>query len=98
MIDEHEDKTKIITRLDFLTEDHFYVGYICKSLDGEILKWQKRYYGIRDHKKYKRCQKCGSIIETTSKYDYSSKYCCSCKKQVIREQTKNRVKKFRNNM
>ena len=40
-IGEYEDKTKIVTMLNFLTEDNFYVGYICKSLEGEILKWQK---------------------------------------------------------
>lgn len=80
LIDEYEDKSKIISRLDFLTEDHFYVGYICKSLEGEILKWQKQYYRVRDHKRYTRCKKCGSIIEKKSMYDYSSKYCEKCKK------------------
>lgn len=77
-IDEYEDKSKIITRLDFLTEDHFYVGYICRSLDGEILKWQKKYYGIRDHKKYKRCKQCGSIIEKTGN---KRLYCDECAKE-----------------
>ena len=52
LIGEYEDKTKIITIFNFLTEDNFYVGYICRSLEGEILKWQKKYYNIRDHKKY----------------------------------------------
>lgn len=41
LIGEYEDTTKIITMLNFLTEDNFYVGYICKCLEGEILKWQK---------------------------------------------------------
>lgn len=86
LIEEYEDKSKIITRLDFLTEDHFYVGYICKSLEGEILKWQKRYYGIRDHKKYKRCKQCGFIIERTGN---KRLYCNECAKKRELESKRN---------
>lgn len=86
LIDEYEDKSKIITRLDFLTEDHFYVGYICKSLEGEFLKWQKKYYGIRDHKKYKRCKQCGAIIEKTGNRRL---YCDECAKERELESKRN---------
>lgn len=78
LIGEYEDKTKIVTILNFLTEDNFYVGYICKSLEGEILKWQKKYYGVRDHKKYSRCERCGSIIEKTGN---RRMYCEQCAKE-----------------
>lgn len=66
LISDYEDKT-VVSRLDFLTEDHFYVSYICRSLDGEIKKWQKRYYGLPKNSRrgYKRCKQCGSIIERT---------------------------------
>lgn len=93
LIGEYEDKTKINTRLDFLTEDHFYVGYICKSLCGEILKWQKKYYNVRDHKKYSRCKQCGSIIEKTNNRIL---YCKKCYKEINQKDAKNRMKKYRN--
>lgn len=93
LIGEYEDKTKIITMLNFLTEDNFYVGYICKSLEGEILKWQKQYYNIRDHKKYCRCKQCGSIIEKTNNRIL---YCKQCYKEINQKDAKNRMKKYRN--
>lgn len=86
LIDEYEDKSKIVTRLDFITEDHFYVGYICKSLEGEFLKWQKKYYGIRDHKKYIRCKICGSMIEKTGN---KRLYCNECAKRQELESKRN---------
>lgn len=92
LIGEYEDKTRISTRLDFLTEDHFYVGYICKSLEGEILKWQKKYYGIRDHKKYSRCKQCGSIIEKTGN---KRMYCYKCAKEKERERKRKIAYKYR---
>lgn len=93
LIGEYEDKTKINTMLDFLTEDHFYVGYICKSLEGEILKWQKKYYGIRDHKKYSRCKQCGSIIEKTGN---KRMYCDKCAEISKMESNRKANKKYKN--
>lgn len=82
LIEEYEDKTKINTRIDFLTEDHFYVGYVCKRLEGNIKDYQKKYYGLKysSRKGYRRCKQCGSIIGKTSNHDYTSKYCNKCKK------------------
>ena len=80
--------------LNFLTEDNFYVGYICKSLEGEILKWQKKYYGIRDHKKYSRCKQCGSIIE---KSNNRILYCKKCGKEINRVKTQKRMQNIRKN-
>ena len=34
-----------------MTEDHFYVGYINKTLEGELMKYQKRYYGLPQNSK-----------------------------------------------
>lgn len=93
LIGEYEDKTKIVTMLNFLTEDNFYVGYICKSLEGEILKWQKKYYGIRDHKKYSRCKQCGSMIEKTGN---KRLYCDKCSIQITKNNWKKASKKYRN--
>lgn len=86
LIGEYEDKSKIVTRLDFLTEDNFYVGYICKTLEGEILKWQKQYYKVRDHKKYIRCKQCSSIIEKTGN---KRLYCAKCAKEKELESKRN---------
>lgn len=93
LIGEYEDKTKIVSRLDFLTEDNFYVGYICKSLKGEILKWQKKYYNIRDHKKYSRCKQCGSMIEKTGN---KRLYCDKCAEISRKVSNKKADKKYKN--
>ena len=76
LIEEYEDKKSISSRLDYITEDHFYVGYINKYIENEIRQYQKRYYGIRQHKKYKRCKQCGSLIENDAK---NRQYCKKCK-------------------
>lgn len=93
LIEDYEDTSGILSRLDFLTEDHFYVGYINRCLEGEIRKWQKQYYGIRDHKKYKRCKSCGILIEHTSN---RIMYCRECGITINRENTRLRMKKQRN--
>lgn len=97
LINDYEDKSSI-SRLDFLTEDHFYIRYICRSLDGEIRKWQKRYYGLPQNSKkgYKRCKQCGKLIEKRNKHDYSTKYCDKCKQTVTKENWKKASKKYRN--
>lgn len=92
LMGEYEDKTKIITIFNFLTEDNFYVGYICRSLEGEILKWQKKYYNIRDHKKYSRCKQCGSMIEKTGN---KRLYCDKCAKAKERERKRKIAYKYR---
>ena len=82
----------IITIFNFLTEDNLYVGYICRSLEGEILKWQKKYYNIRDHKKYSRCKQCGSMIEKTGN---KRLYCDKCAKAKERERKRKIAYKYR---
>ena len=64
---------------NFSTEDNFYIKYICKSLEGEMLKWQKEYYNVRDHKKYKRCKECGDLIE--NKHN-RLQYCSDCRRKM----------------
>lgn len=87
LISEYEDKSKIASRLDFITEDHFYVGYICRCLDGEIRKWQKKYYHLPQSspKGYMRCSQCGKLMVRKSRHDFSSKYCEECKRQKRKE-------------
>ncbi len=77
LIEEYENQLRLTTSLDFLTEDHFYVGYICRYLDREILQFQKKYYGVRQHRSYSRCRQCGGMIEKTGN---RRMYCEHCKR------------------
>lgn len=70
---------------EFASEDNSYIKYICDSLEGEMLKWQKKYYGVREHKQYKRCKECGKMIEIKSKKDHSTRYCKECKREKTLE-------------
>ena len=80
---------------NFITEDNFYISYICKSLEGEMLKWQKEYYGLKRgrNKQYKRCKECGNLIE---KSHNRLQYCNDCKRKKELERYKKYNKK-RNN-
>lgn len=94
LVGEYEDKSKIITRLDFLTEDHFYVGYICKTLENYFRNYQKEYYGVRrGHKNvYSNCKQCGRMIEKTGNKKI---YCSECAKSNKRESNKKADKKYK---
>ena len=58
-----------------------------------MMKWQKEYYGVRDHKEYKRCKECGALIEKTNN---RIQYCVDCKRKMELERYK-RYNKKRNN-
>lgn len=91
LINEYEDKSSA-SRLDFLTEDHFYVGYICRSLDSYFKNYQKDYYSVkRGHgNKYSRCKLCGSLIEKTGN---KKTYCDKC--AIIKERERKRKIAYR---
>lgn len=95
LIDEYEDNTKISSHLDFLTEDHFYVGYFCRSLNSYFRNYQKKYYSVRrgHGNQYTRCKQCGSLIEKTNN---RVMYCKSCYKKNNQKEAKYRMKKYRN--
>lgn len=78
-INEYESPQNIVNHLNFLTEDHYYVAYLCKCFDGEMKKWQKRYYGLpqSSRKGYKRCKSCGNLI---IKSGNKKMYCDNCKR------------------
>lgn len=90
LIGEYEDKTQIVNNYDFITEDNFYVKYINRYIDREIVQYQKKYYGVRQHKKYSRCKRCGGIIEKTGN---KRLYCDDCRKQNDLERYKKYNKK-----
>ena len=92
LIEEYEDKTQIVSNYDFITEDNFYVKYINRYIDREIVQYQKKYYGVRQHKKYSRCKRCGGIIEKTGNRIL---YCGNCKHEKQLEWQRNSMKKIR---
>jgi hypothetical protein len=77
---------------EFASEDNSYIKYICDSLKGEMLKWQKKYYGVREHKQYKRCKECGKMIEKTNN---RVMYCKECYKKINESDAPNRMKRYR---
>lgn len=97
LIEDYEDKSKLNTIYDFMNEDNFYVKYFCDRLEGNMIDFQKKYYGLKysSRNKYKRCKMCGKMIEIKSKKDFSTKYCNECLKNIIKEQTRLRVQKYR---
>lgn len=79
LIGDYEDKTKMISMFDFFTEDHFYVSYFCKTLDGYIKDYEKKISCNKtsSRKGFKRCKMCGAIIESTGN---KKMYCSECAK------------------
>ena len=75
---------------ELANEDNSYIKCFCDSLEGEMLKWQKRYYGLsipsttKQHKQYKRCKNCGWLIEKNGK---NTQYCNKCR-DIKRKETK----------
>ena len=45
LIEDYEDKQKA-NLYDFMNEDNFYIGYICKYLENEMKQWQKKYCAV----------------------------------------------------
>lgn len=86
LINEYEESKGKIRLYDFINEDGLYIRYFCKSLEGEMRKYQKQYYMVRDHQKYKRCKSCGDLIENDSK---NRQYCTECKKKKRKEINRN---------
>ncbi|MGN0165896.1 MAG: hypothetical protein ACI39R_06910 [Lachnospiraceae bacterium] len=76
---------------DFLNEDNFYIRYFCRSLEAYMRNYHKEYYGLKRgrNKRYKRCERCGSLIAISKAKDYSTKYCHSCRKEKRKEINRN---------
>lgn len=93
LIDEYEDENKFkgVKTYDCNNEDCIYTSYFCKSIEGEMLKWQKKYYGVREHKKYKRCRICGALIENTGN---KKMYCTECARENERKNAAKRKQRW----
>lgn len=75
---------------EFANEDNSYIKYICDSLEGYMLNYQKEDAGLyvpssRQNKQYKHCKECGKMIEIKSKKDHSTRYCKECKREKTLE-------------
>ena len=77
-----------------MNEDNFYIKYFCDRLEGNMLDYQKKYYGLKysSRKGYKRCSRCGCLIEKTNNRIL---YCSDCSYEVNKEKTKNNMRKIR---
>lgn len=97
LIEDYEDNTQIVNNYDFITEDHFYIKYICERLNGNIKDYQKKYYGLKysSRKGYSRCKRCGGIIEKTGN---KRLYCCNCALIKKKESNRKADKKYKNKM
>ena len=85
LIEDYEiDKLTTKYIYELASEDNFYIKYICDSLEGEMMMWQKKFYEVRQHQKYKRCKECGRLIEKTGK---NTQYCTECR-NIKRKETK----------
>lgn len=77
LIEDYEKYSKYCGIYDFMNEDNFYIKYFCKSLESYMKNYNKEYYGLKRgrDKKYKRCKKCGKMIEVKGN---KKKYCDKC--------------------
>jgi len=80
LIEEYENENLTNKYIyEFASEDNFYISYICNSLEGEMMMWQKKKYNVRQHQQYKRCIECGKMIE---KQHNRTQYCSDCKREM----------------
>lgn len=86
-LEDFEDKNHLTIDINTWNEDNFAIAYLCKGLDGYMRNYQKKYYGVRQHKKYSYCIDCGSMFE---KNNNKHKRCKDCSTKRIREYDRNR--------
>lgn len=79
---------------EFANEDNSYIKYFCDSLEGYMLNYQKKNYGLKRgrNKQYKRCKECGKLIEKTNNRIL---YCDKCKHKKQLEWSNNYKHKMR---
>lgn len=95
LIEDYESNSKYCGIYDFMNEDNFYIKYFCDRLEGNMLDYQKKYYGLKYSSRngYKRCKCCGKMIQNTGN---KKMYCDECKKEKTKINWKNASKKYRN--
>lgn len=95
LIEDYEDKTKLLNIYDMSNEDNSYVSYICRCLEGKLLNYQKEYYELKRgrNKRYKRCKQCGNLIEDTGN---KKMYCSKCATERKKKSNEISDKKYKN--
>ncbi len=92
MLDDYSNLFHQDMSIDSWSEDNFYIKYSCRYLESEMKQYQKKYYGVKQHKTYGRCKKCGDLFEKTGTNHI---YCIKCKKIKQLEWQRNSMKKHR---
>jgi hypothetical protein len=88
---ENEHGWEMKVNVDGWNENNYIVKYFCKSLTGYLRNYMTSLKPKEIKKKF--CVGCGKEIKSKSN---RQKYCDDCKKKVIKNQTKERVNKYRN--
>ena len=94
LIEDYEKDSKYCGIYDFMNEDNFYIKYFCNRLEGNMKDYQKHHYGLKysSRKGYKRCKRCGCLIENTGN---KKMYCDECANEVEKNNAKLRKRKQR---
>lgn len=99
LIEDYEKYSKHCGIYDFMNEDNFYIKYFCDRLEGNMLDYQKKYYGLKysSRKGYNRCVDCESLFEQRTKNQHR---CPTCqliynRKNKTEKQRKYRVEKLK---
>ena len=94
LIEDYEKDSKYCGIYDFMNEDNFYIKYFCNRLEGNMKDYQKHHYGLKysSRKGYKRCKRCGCLIENTGN---KKMYCNECANEVEKNNAKLRKRKQR---
>lgn len=99
LIEDYEKDSQYCGIYDFMNEDNFYIKYFCDRLEGNMLDYQKKYYGLKysSRKGYKRCVDCESMFEQKTK---NQNRCPKCqlifnRKNKTEKQRKYRVEKLK---
>lgn len=91
-LEEYETPEQFQGMYDFMNEDNFYIRYFCRSLEGDLMKWQKQYYGVREHQRYRRCMDCGCLFEL---HTYNQKRCPGCQSIFTRRNKTEKQRSYR---
>ena len=91
-LEEYETPGQFQNMYDFMNEDNFYIRYFCRSLEGDLRKWQKQYYGVREHQRYRRCMDCGCLFELRT---YNQKRCPGCQTVFTRRNKTQKQRSYR---
>lgn len=97
-LEETKDWSEMQTLNSVWCEDAYLVRYICRSLNGYLKNYQKKYFhlynpGSKDNIVFSYCSDCNVLFRKKSN---NQKRCKSCQLLKNRSDTRNRVRRHRN--